>query len=179
MDAGGFVVNPQDKYPPHPLWEPQWHRMLSGGALRAGLCLFLAGVLCCAGGIGGGGIYVTVLMVFGALSVHDAIPMSKVVVFAASTPSLVLNLAKSITLEEGAGEKTKTLIDYNLCRVVVPWALLGTLLGVFLNEHTPARVILVMLITILFFILTMIVRTGYQQKCKEDEEEAVTECSNA
>jgi len=167
------------RYAPHPLWKPEWHRMLDAGSLRAGAGLFAAGILCTAGGIGGGGIYVTVLMVFGALSVHDAIPMSKVVVFAASTPSLILNIAKSITLEEDEGGKTKTLIDYNLCRVVVPWALLGTLLGVFLNEHTPARVILGLLITILFFILVMICRTGWQQKCKEDEEEAVTECSNA
>ena len=57
-------------------------------SLLAGFMLWAAGVLCCAGGIGGGVIYVTVLMVFGALSVHDAIPLSKVVVFAASTPAM-------------------------------------------------------------------------------------------
>jgi len=177
MDAGGIEAQPPSKdgektthHPPHPLWKPEWHRMLEGGALRAGGCLFLAGVLCCAGGIGGGGIYVTVLMVFGALSVHDAIPLSKVVVFAASTPSLILNLAKTITVREES--KSQGLIDWNLCRVVIPWALIGTLLGVFLNGHIPGKVIVALLSTILVGILAMIIRTGYQQHCKErlDEE---------
>jgi uncharacterized membrane protein YfcA len=141
--------------------------MIEGGALRAGACLFIAGVLCCAGGIGGGGIYVTVLMVFGSLSVHDAIPLSKVVVFAASTPSLILNL-------------NKTLIDWNLCRVVVPWALIGTLLGVFLNGQIPGKVIVGMLSIILVGITWMTIRTGYYQHCKEahDEELAASNASS-
>merc|ERR1719271_1515235 len=106
--------------------------MLDAGSLRAGAGLFAAGILCTAGGIGGGGIYVTVLMVFGALSVHDAIPLSKVVVFAASTPSLILNLMKTISLQDQ--HAAKSLIDWNVCRIVVPWALIGTLCGVFLNN---------------------------------------------
>lgn len=177
MDAGGIDAHPPHKhweatpqYPPHPLWKPEWHMMLEGGALRAGLCLFFAGILCCAGGIGGGGIYVTVLMVFGSLSVHDAIPLSKVVVFAASTPSLILNLAKTISLQET--EKNKTLIDWNLCRVVIPFALIGTLVGVFLNGVIPGKVIVLLLSTLLVGILAMTIHTGYRQHSKErlDEE---------
>jgi len=175
-DAGGLKPvldeNLGLKYPSHPLWKPEWWRITSAGALRAGACLFLAGVLCCAGGIGGGGIYVTVLMVFGSLSVHDAIPLSKVVVFAASTPSLILNLMKTITLKEGSEGKAKTLIDWNLCRVVVPWALIGTELGVFLNGVFPGNVIVGLLSVILLCMTAMILRTGYQQHCKEMEDEA-------
>merc|ERR1719171_1520593 len=196
MDAGGFTdpapaptcgagtpfkcgPPPPPKYPPHPLWHPEWHLMLSGGAIRAGLCLWAAGVICCAGGIGGGGIYVTVLMVFGNLSVHDAIPLSKVVVFAASAPSLVLNLLKNISLKElgeasegPEAEKTKSLIDWNLCRIVVPFALIGTLMGVFLNNILPGKLIIGLLCAILIGIMIMLCRTGYEQHCKEKEADA-------
>mmetsp|Transcript_78288 Transcript_78288/g.135842 ORF Transcript_78288/g.135842 Transcript_78288/m.135842 type:complete len:532 (+) Transcript_78288:94-1689(+) len=148
----------------HPLWKPEWHRMLDRGALMAGICLFIGGIICTAGGIGGGGIYVTVLMFFGELSVHDAIPMSKVVVFAASLPSLILNLSKTIVLEESSA---KSLIDYNVCRVVVPWALNGTLLGVYMNRHVPGEVIVGVLTMILVAITMLICRTGYKQHCEE------------
>lgn len=158
------------KYPSHPLWKPEWWRMTSEGALSAGACLFLAGILCCAGGIGGGGIYVTVLMVFGQLSVHDAIPLSKVVVLAASVPSMILNLLKTVT--EDAGEnQPNSLVDWNLCRVVVPWALIGTKLGVFLNRVVPGKILVGLLCTILLGLIIMILRTGYQQHCKEREDE--------
>ena len=60
-----------------------------------------AGVLCAAGGIGGGGIYVTVLMVAGGLRVRDAVPLSKSVVFIGSIASLILNLRR--------------LVDTNVC----------------------------------------------------------------
>lgn len=148
----------------HPLWEPEWHRMLDRGALVAGVCLFIGGIICTAGGIGGGGIYVTVLMFFGELSVRDAIPMSKVVVFAASLPSLILNLSKTIVLEESSA---KSLIDYNTCRVVVPWALNGTLLGVYLNRHVPGEIIVGVLCLVLVFLTVMICKTGYKQHCEE------------
>lgn len=154
-------------YPAHPLWKPEWHRMLDRGALRAGLCLFIGGVICTAGGIGGGGIYVTVLMFFGELSVHDAIPMSKVVVFAASLPSLILNLSKSIVEKEGSA--AKSLIDYNVCRIVVPWALIGTLLGVYWNRHVDGTVIVGLLCVILIGMTALICRKGWEQHCEEEK----------
>lgn len=195
MDAGGLTdphptpvcgkgtgylcgTPPAPKYPPHPMWRPEWWRMASAGAIRAGLCLWVAGVLCCAGGIGGGGIYVTVLMVFGDLTIHDAIPLSKVVVFAASAPSLVLNMLKSISKEElgeksegGDGNEAKSLIDWNLCRVVVPWALIGTLMGVFLNNLLPGKLVIGLLVLVLIGIMLMLCRTGYNQHCAEKQHE--------
>merc|ERR1711924_296333 len=61
----------------HPFWELDfsyvWHR----DVLFCCILLGMAGILCSAGGIGGGGIYVTVLMVAGALMPHDAVPLSK------------------------------------------------------------------------------------------------------
>lgn len=165
----GKKPDPVHKFKLHPLWKPEWSRMFTPSALRAGAVLFLAGILCCAGGIGGGGIYVTVLMVFGQLSVWDAIPLSKVVIFAASTPSLILNLWKTINSEDAA--ELKTLIDWNLCRVVVPFSLIGTLLGVFLNGVIPGAVILGILSFILVGITIMLCLTGYEQHSKERREE--------
>merc|ERR1719262_448265 len=91
------------------------------------ITLGVAGFVCSAGGIGGGGIYVTVLMVAGQLSPHDAVPLSKAVVFFGSLSSLFLNIKKTLAMQE-SGQKI-TLIDYNVCRLVVPYSLLGTLIG--------------------------------------------------
>jgi len=75
-------------------------------------------------------------------------------------------LAKTITLNEGEATN-KTLIDWNLCRVVIPFALIGTLLGVFLNGNIPGKVIVGLLSAVLIGILVMIVNTGYSQHCSE------------
>lgn len=108
--------------------------------------LYLSGLLCSAGGIGGGGIYVTVLMICGNLDVQTAIPLSKSVVFFGAVISMVLNFRKS----KAMGLTDGTLIDFNVCRMVVPSALLGTYAGVFLFKVLQPWVILAMLTAILF-----------------------------
>ena len=62
--------------------------------------LFLSGVLCSAAGIGGGGIYVAVLMVLGALSPHDAVPLSKAIVFFGAIATLIVNTGRMFTRSE-------------------------------------------------------------------------------
>jgi len=120
-----------------------------------------AGVLCAAGGIGGGGIYVTVLMVAGGLGVRDAVPLSKSVVFIGSIASLFLNLRKATVTRE-------SLIDYNVCRLVVPGALVGTYVGVILNSILPGWVVLLALVGILIAISYMILLTTWQQYAEEE-----------
>jgi uncharacterized membrane protein YfcA len=118
----------------HPFWIFEWDQLQGVEVLTCCIVLFLAGLLCSAGGIGGGGIYVTVLMVAGRLSPRNAVPLSKAVVFFGALAALVLNLAKAFG---GRTEsKPQAVIDYNICRLVVPAALIGTLVGVLLNRMT-------------------------------------------
>jgi len=141
------------------------------------MCIFVlmfAGSLCSAGGIGGGGIYVTVLMVAGALSPFDAVPLSKAIVFFGSMSSLVLNMRKSLTRTDSTTGEVKGLIDYNICRLVVPSALIGTLLGVLLNRTTSDFVIVALLCSILSVMTWTTTRATYDQY-KEEEAKLVAE----
>jgi len=136
------VDNEHDQGPPRPFWVFDFDALETKEAWNCGFVMAAAGILCAAGGIGGGGIYVTVLMVAGGLPVRDAVPLSKAVVFIGSISSLFLNLRK-------ATASSDPLIDYNVCRLVVPAALVGTYVGVLLNSLVPTWAVLLVLVGIL------------------------------
>mmetsp|Transcript_134448 Transcript_134448/g.287641 ORF Transcript_134448/g.287641 Transcript_134448/m.287641 type:complete len:517 (-) Transcript_134448:74-1624(-) len=154
----------------HPFWQLEGFRLRKREAYTCSLILFAAGVLCSAGGIGGGGIYVTVMMVTGELGVGDAVPLSKAVVFFGSISSLVLNLRKIVATKD---QKAPSLIDFNICRIVVPSALIGTYLGVALNRILPNYIILLMLCAILVFMTIMVARETHRQYKKEQAQQEV------
>ncbi|CAE8689839.1 unnamed protein product, partial [Polarella glacialis] len=157
--------------PRHPLWVFDAAYLQTGQAYVCSVVLLLSGILCAAGGIGGGGIYVTVLMVAGGLSVRDAVPLSKSIVFFGSLSSLFLNLKKKTT---SCGNISESVIDYNICRVVVPSALIGTYLGVLLNSMLPSLAILLALIGILVSMSWTVTRTALAQY-KAEERLSLTE----
>jgi uncharacterized membrane protein YfcA len=130
--------------------------------------LFLAGLLCSAGGIGGGGVYVTLLMVVGHLAPRDAVPLSKAIVFLGSLSSLALNLRKMAMASPSDPHKS-SLIDYNICRIVVPSALIGTLLGVVLNRLAADWIIVTALCLILGGMTVLVARTAAKQYHDEEQ----------
>jgi len=117
------------------------------------------------GGIGGGGIYVTVLMVAGNLSPKDAVPLSKAIVFFGSLSSLALNLGKKVA---SSSQKKVEVIDYKLCSLVVPSALCGTLFGVFLNRRTADWILVTVLALVLVFMSYMTIRMAVNQYLEEE-----------
>lgn len=145
--------------PTHPFPDFDWAAL---DPYHTGICcivLFLSAILCSAGGIGGGGVYVTVLMTAGVQSPHEAVPLSKTTVFIGSVATLVLNVRKALMMSANG----QVLIDYNICRVVVPSCLLGTLLGVLLNSLVAPWVIVVLLSLILFVTLGMSTKKWVEQ----------------
>ncbi|CAK9115858.1 unnamed protein product [Durusdinium trenchii] len=153
--------NENDAGPARPFWVFDTQQIQSADAFNCCMVMAAAGVLCAAGGIGGGGIYVTVLMVAGGLRVRDAVPLSKSVVFIGSIASLFLNLRKASSTRD-------SLIDYNVCRLVVPGALVGTYIGVILNSIVPGWAVLLALVGILIAISYMILQTTWQQYAEEE-----------
>jgi uncharacterized membrane protein YfcA len=153
----------------HPFWIFDWGVLMHPQVMFCTVVLMFAGFLCSAGGVGGGGIYVTVLMVAGGLSPFDAVPLSKAIVFFGSMSSLVLNMRKSLTRTDSNTGEAKGLIDYNICRLVVPSALIGTLLGVLLNRTTSDFVIVSLLASTLLILTWMTCRNTYTQYTDEEK----------
>lgn len=145
----------------HHFWQLVWSDVTQPQVPTCCVVLGLSGVLCSAAGIGGGGIYVTVLMLLGYLSPTDAIPLSKAIVLLGSVSSLVLNLGKA------QSNPTNSLIDWSIIRLVVPTALLGTLLGVLLNWSTPGWGIVLLLTLLLAFMTVVVLLKAHEQYLEE------------
>jgi len=155
----------------HPFWIFESGYLGTHEVLLTLPMLFFAGLLCSAGGIGGGGVYVTLLMVVGKLRPRDAVPLSKAIVFIGSLASLVLNLRKTMAATPGAAAQ-RSIIDYSICRIVVPASLMGTLIGVLLNRIAADRVIVSALCIILGGMTLMVSRTFIRQRAEEELEDA-------
>lgn len=167
---GALFTAVEDVVRSHPFWIFESNFLHGSEVLFCVPVLFLAGLLCSAGGIGGGGVYVTVLMVCGSLAPRDAVPLSKAIVFIGSVASLILNLRKTVVAQPGAAP-AKSLIDYTICRIVVPASLMGTLIGVLFNHMAPDWIIVTALCVILSGITVMVTRTAWRQRAEEDAED--------
>jgi len=154
----------------HPFWLFDWSLIFHSEVLVCSVILFFSAILCSAAGIGGGGIYVAVLMVCGGLSPHNAVPLSKAVVFFGAIASLVVNLYKQAT-SYATTPGGKTVIDTDACRLVVPATLIGTFLGVLLNRHTSDYVIVCLLTSLLAMMTGMVLRTARNQSAEESQAE--------
>lgn len=150
----------------HPFWIFDWEEVVHPNVLVCSVVLFFSAVLCSAAGIGGGGMYVALLMVVGRLSPHNAVPLSKAIVFFGSVASLAANLRR---LWSPRARLARSLIDLDALRVVVPGALIGTFLGVLLNWRTRDHVIVVLLTALLCFMTAMVLRTAWRQHCEEQD----------
>mmetsp|Transcript_61530 Transcript_61530/g.146797 ORF Transcript_61530/g.146797 Transcript_61530/m.146797 type:complete len:470 (-) Transcript_61530:156-1565(-) len=154
----------------HHFWEMHMEDAEKPEVVICSIILFMAGILCSAAGIGGGGIYVAVLMVAGGLTPHNAVPLSKAVVLFGALASLVVNLRR---LAAGGSEPTaeRHVIDFDACRVVVPASLIGTFIGVLLNWHTGDTTIVIVLTNLLVFMTIMVVREALKQQHEEMHEQ--------
>lgn len=139
---------------------------LASPSLGCVVILWGFGALCAAAGIGGGGMIVSILMFMGDLSPRDAVPVSKAVVFLGAIVSLALNIGRN------AAGSSKPLVDMLLLKMVVPMALLGTLIGVMTNEHTPGWGVLVVLVSMMVPTFLLVTRRAQQQHFEERNAEA-------
>lgn len=153
----------------HPFWEFQWQEVNHLEVAACSVVLFFSGVLCSAAGIGGGGVFVALLMVVGKLSPHNAVPLSKAIVFFGSISSLIVNIRR-IRSSDAGGRRldAKPVIDFNACRAVVPAALFGTYLGVVLNLHAKDHTIVVLLAMLLTLMTGLVLQTAWKQHCQEE-----------
>jgi uncharacterized membrane protein YfcA len=109
-----------------------------------GLFMIIIGsALSNAGGIGGGGLLIPILLLLLGFYTHEAIPISKLMIFTGAITSFFLGFRQKHPFRNSIS------IDYNIPMLLVPFLLLGTMIGVTLNKVTPPWVILISLTLVL------------------------------
>ena len=98
-----------------------------------------------ASGLGGGLLFIPVLLLILNFYPHEAIPISKIVIFAGALTSFIQN-----TKVKRPHRNCKAL-NYNLIIVNTSNLLLGTVFGVTLNKILPNTLILFLLCILLFY----------------------------
>ena len=98
-----------------------------------------------ASGLGGGLLFIPVLLLILNFYPHEAIPISKIVIFAGALTSFIQN-----TKVKRPHRNSKAL-NYNLIIVNTSNLLLGTVFGVTLNKILPNTLILFLLCILLFY----------------------------
>ena len=108
----------------------------------------LSMILCIsnAGGIGGGAIIVPMIMIFMQFETKYAISLSNFCIFSGSLTRYFVNFRLPHP------EKKAVCIDYDIAAVMLPIAILGTVLGVELNIVFPSALILLLLTFLLIFL---------------------------
>jgi hypothetical protein len=120
------------------------------------IMIVLGSALSNAGGIGGGGLLIPILLLVLNFYTHEAIPISKLMIFTGAITSFILGFRqrhptrKSIT------------IDYNIPLLLVPMLLFGTMVGVTLNKVTPPWLILISLTAVLIINTYKTIRKGFK-----------------
>ena len=121
-------------------------------------------ILSSAGGTGGGVIIVPILMSLFQFETKSAIALSNFLVFC----SCVTRYATNYRARHP--QKNAVLIDYGVATVMMPVALLGSLIGVELNVTFPSAVLLIFLTFLLFFLTYQTLKKGMSLKKQEDVE---------
>lgn len=123
--------------------------------------LLMFGSIASMGGIGGGAMVVTIFMVFDGLTPHNAIPLSKAVVFCGTVFSTIVNLLAN---RKGAdGKRGGNSVDADVAIVMIPGALTGTFIGVGLNRVLPGEALVGILLATLVVTCWMTAK-----RCHED-----------
>lgn len=107
------------------------------------ILILLTSALSNAGGVGGGGLVIPILLLMFKFYTHEAIPISKLTIFTGAFTSFLLGFK-----QKHPNRKAIT-IDYNIPYLIVPMLLFGTMVGISLNKVMPPWIILVSLTLVL------------------------------
>ena len=124
--------------------------------------VLIASGLANAGGIGGGPIMVIILMTLFEVAVHEAVPISQLIIFGGSLIAILIKVFLRHPI------KVRPLIDFDISLLLCSPILLGTSFGVMINLIIPQWLILLLLTLLLFYISTDTWRTGIKIYKKEN-----------
>jgi uncharacterized membrane protein YoaK (UPF0700 family) len=111
--------------------------------LIGGILIVFGSALSNAGGIGGGGLLIPILLLVLNFKTHEAIPISKLMIFTGALTSFIMGLKNRNPYRDAIS------VDLNIALVLIPMILFGTMVGVTLNRVTPPWIILICLAVVL------------------------------
>ncbi len=103
------------------------------------ILILLTSALSNAGGVGGGGLVIPILLLMFKFYTHEAIPISKLTIFTGALTSFLLGFKQIHPYRKAI------TIDFNIPYLIVPMLLFGTMVGISLNKVMPPWIILVSL----------------------------------
>jgi len=120
------------------------------------------------GGVGGGGLYVPLLVIVIGFDTKEAVAVSQGSIVGAALAHFILNVPKKHPL------MNIPLIDYSALLVLEPMLLAGSIFGVMVNEMLPSVMILIILVIVLSLgvfktVLRALMITRSEQECKEGQ----------
>jgi len=105
------------------------------------IVIVITSMLAIAAGLGGGSLFVPLMMIFFGMNAHEAIPLSNALTFANS----VVKYIKSFN-EKHPDIPHKPIVDFNVAILFNPCMMLGSFIGVILQVTLPGIVSLFLLL---------------------------------
>jgi uncharacterized membrane protein YfcA len=105
--------------------------------------IFIGSALSNAGGIGGGGLLLPILILQLNFSTTEAIPISKLMIFTGALTSYIMGIRNKHPFRDAPA------LDFNIAGLLIPPLLLGTMVGVTFNKVLPPFLILLSLTVVL------------------------------
>lgn len=127
--------------------------------LLCSFLIFVFSALASAAGMGGGGVFVPLLIMLSGLSAPVAVPISQAMIFMSSIVNLSVMLAQH---HPDSTERSK--IDYSCVVLLEPMLCAGVTLGVLIHQLSPQWLLVVLLCATLLLALWRSLRKGLQQR---------------
>ena len=99
------------------------------------------------GGIGGGGLIIPVCIFMFGFNTIQAIAISNSTIFVGAAVRYF-----GFSLFAKHPQKNATIIDYNLCAVMLPLVLVGSFVGVMISNILPEGILTIILVIVLFYL---------------------------
>lgn len=126
------------------------HKELFPITLKEGIGLFtifLNALLANVSGIGGGGLYISILTVIMNFDLKDSIPFSKAIIFAGAFSSFIYTVLYNSHPERKVGPQ----FDVTLITYMIPFVALGNQVGIMLSIIIPQLILLILMTSVLIY----------------------------
>ena len=137
------------------MFPQEWRELLGA------LILAVAISLCNAAGIGGGGIIVTINVTLFQFTAKESIAMSNFVIFFGCVTRYIRNFNNKHPLKDA------TAIDYGIVTCQMPLVMLGTFIGVQINEILAETLVFILLFVTLLYLTYKAFRKAFDAYKKE------------